>query len=179
MDLVDVLPAASGKRFEDGRASDVIEKAIPVDRIFEVVQRFRIDVHVARISFLGQENGLGDGDAELRGHGVIEKFVVGRPPERIVDDVCSLENGMLEVAAVILDLMGDAVHDDAVSREFTHPCSAKFHEFRSNAVFLAELIDANDKGRWKTVFTPAEKANLFHNVAPAGETETWHLRRYR
>src|SRR5579859_894179 len=95
VDFVDVFPAAAGKRFEDGGSADVIKEAIPVDRIFQVVERFGSDVHVAGISLLGQENCFRDGDAELCGDRVIEKFVVGGPPKRVIDDVSSLENGML------------------------------------------------------------------------------------
>ncbi len=61
------------------------------------------------------------------------------------------------------------------SAEFTHPCSAQLYEFRGYAVFFAELIDAHDKSRRKAVFTPAEKANFFHDATPTGETETLRL----
>src|SRR5579859_3364909 len=59
VDFVDVLPAAAGKRFEDGGSADVIKKAIPVDRILQVVERIGSDVHVAGISLLGRRTVFG------------------------------------------------------------------------------------------------------------------------
>src|ERR1700731_2529220 len=80
MDFVNVLPAASRKGFQDGGTADVVEKAVPVDRIFEVVKRFGSDIHIAGISLLGQENRFWDSDAELCGDGIVEKLIVRRPP---------------------------------------------------------------------------------------------------
>src|SRR4029077_10186338 len=112
-----------------------------------------------------------DGDSELRCHGVVEKFVVGGPPEGVVDDVSSLQHGVLQVAAVVFDLVGDAVDDDLVLRPLAHASSAKLHEFGGDAVFLAQLVHADDKCGRKTVFAPAEKANLNHVRAPVRQFE--------
>ena len=130
------------------------------------MKRFRGDVHVARISLLGQQNRFRDSDAELRGDGIIEELVVGSPPKGIVDDVSSLKNSVFEVAAIIFDLVRDAVNDDAVAGRLAHARAAELCEFSSNAVFFSEFIDANDEGWRKAVFTPAEKANLFHDDSP-------------
>ena len=63
--FVDVLPAAAGKGLEDGGAADVIEKGVPIDGVGQVVERFGCEVDVTGITFLGQENCFGDGDAEF------------------------------------------------------------------------------------------------------------------
>jgi hypothetical protein len=72
VDFVDMLPAAARKWLEDGRAADEVEKSIPVHGIFEVMKRFRSDVHIAGISLLRQQNGPRDGDPEFRGDGVVK-----------------------------------------------------------------------------------------------------------
>ena len=164
--FVDVLPAATRKRLQDGGPPDVIEQPVPVHGIFQVVERFGGDIHAARITLLREEHGLGDGHSQLGGHRVVEIFVVGGPPERIVDDVGSLKNGVLQIAAVILDFMRDAVDDDAISCGLAHARAAQLHHFGGHAVPGAELLDALDKSGRKAVFPPAEKANRFHVRAP-------------
>src|SRR2546430_11634568 len=58
VDLVDVLPTAAGKGLENGRPPDVVQQSIPIHRVFQVVQRFRSDIHAAWISLLREQNGL-------------------------------------------------------------------------------------------------------------------------
>src|SRR5467141_4689412 len=164
--FVDVLPATTRKRLQDGRPPDVIEQPVPVDGIFQIVERFARDIHVAGITLLREEYGLGDGESQLGGHGVVKIFVVGCPPEWIVDDVAPLKNGVLQVTAVIFDFMRDAVDDDAVSCGLAHSRAAQLHKFRGHSIPRAELLDALDKRRRKAVFPPAEKANCFHFRAP-------------
>ena len=163
MNFIDVLPAAAGEGFENGGAADEVEQAIPIDRVGEIVERFGVDVDVAGITLLREQNGFGNGDAEFGGDGVVEEFVVSGPPERIVDDVGALEDGVFQVAAVVFDFVGDAVDDDAVAGRFAHARAAELGEFRRDAILLAEFVDAHDEGRGKAVFTPAEKADLFHD----------------
>ena len=162
-----MLPSSAGKRLENRRPPDIIEQPIPVDGVFQVVERLRSDVHVARIALLREQYRLGDGDSQLRRDRIVEILVVGRPPEGIVDDVGAFENGVLQKAAVILDFVRDAVDDHAVPRRLAHARAAQLHKFRGNAVFLAEFVHSHDKRRRKAVFPPAEKADLFHLRAPA------------
>ena len=68
-----------------------------------------------------QDNGFGDGDAELAGEGVVEELIVGTPPERIVDDDSAAENGVLQVSPIKLDVMRDAINDDAVATAGARP----------------------------------------------------------
>src|SRR5260370_1511090 len=161
-DLVDVFPTAAGERLEDGRAADVIEETVPIDGIGEVVQGFGSDVDVAGIALLREENGFGDSEAELRGDGIVEKFVVSGPPEGIVDDVGALQDGVLEVAAIIFDFVGNAVDDDGVFGGLVHARAAELDEFGGDAVGFAELVHPDDESRREAVFTAAENANLLH-----------------
>src|SRR5207302_3962145 len=102
------------------------------------------------------EHGFGNRDAEFCGYGVIEILVVGSPPERIVDDVRSLKDSVLQVAAIIFDFMRDTVDDDAIARGLTHARAAQLHKFSGHAVLCTQLLGALDKSRRKTVFPPAE-----------------------
>jgi len=91
VDVIDVAPAAAVVGFEKGGKADVVEDAVPVEGKLEVAQGALINLRGE--FFVGEENGLGDGDAEFGGKGEVEKFVVGGPPEGIVDDLCSSEDG--------------------------------------------------------------------------------------
>src|SRR5438270_1437950 len=169
--LVDVLPAASRERFENRRPPHVIQHPVPIQWIFQVVQRFRSDVHVAWITLLRQQHGFGNRDSQPRRDRIIEILVVGRPPKRIVDNVRALQNGVLQESTVILDFMRDAVDDHAVLRWLAHARAAQLREFRDHSVFLAEFVHPHDK-RWrKAVLPPAEKAHLFHFAFSCQEAE--------
>ena len=139
-DLVDVLPAAARVRLEDRRAADVVEQPVPVDRIDQVVQRLGRQIDVGRIALLRQQHRPRDGDAELGHHRVVEELVVGRPPERVVDDVGALQHGVLHRAAVVLDLVRDAVDDDAIARRLVHLRPAELDHLAGDAVRRAELV---------------------------------------
>src|SRR6266705_2147094 len=130
------------------------------------MERVAGDIHVAGITLLREQHRLRDGYAQLCRHGVVEILVVGGPPERIVDDVGSLKDSVLQVSAVILDFMRDAVDDDTVLGGFAHARSAQLDELRSHAIFFSKFVDAHDKCRRKAILPPAEKANLFHDYAP-------------
>ena len=134
--FVDVLPAAAGKGLQNRRAADVIEQLVPIDGIVQIVQRFGIDVHIGGIGFLRQQDGFGNGDAQLRGYGVVEKFVVGGPPEGIVDYVGALQRGVFQIAAVIFHFVGNAVDDDAVFGGLVHSRAAQFHKLGGDSIGL-------------------------------------------
>src|SRR5258706_215392 len=161
VDLVDVLPAAAGIGLEDGGATNVIEEAVPIDGIIEIVQGFGGDVDVGGIAFLWEEDSLRNGNAQFRGDGVVEKLVVGG--QGIVDDVRALQNGVLEIAAVVFDFVGDAVDDYGVFGGLVHARAAELDEFGGDSVGFAKLVHPDDERRRETVFTAAEKANLLHS----------------
>ena len=145
------------------------------------MQGFGGDVHVFGITLLRQENRLGDGDSQLGGDGIVEIFVVGGPPEWIVDDVGALQHGVFQIAAVVVDFVRDAIDDNAVFGAFVHARAAEFDEFRGDAIGFAELIDPGDERRRKAVFAPAEKTDLFHEALlwnEGAEDSAW-LRRVR
>src|SRR5712664_634932 len=73
---------------------------------------------------------------------------------------------MLQIAAVILDFMRDAIHDDAVFRRLAHTRAAQLRKFGRHTILLPKFVYAHDKRRRKAVFPPTEKADLFHVLAP-------------
>ena len=73
---------------------------------------------------------------------VIEKFVVGGPPEGIVDYVGALQDGVFQIAAIVFHFVGDAVDDHAVFGGLVHLRAAEFHEFGGDAFGFADLIYA-------------------------------------
>src|SRR5207302_2058562 len=115
-------------------------------------------------ALLRKEDGFWNSDTEFCGYGIVEKFVVGGPPEGIVDDVGALQDGVLEIAAIVFDFVGNAIDDHGVFGGFVHARAAELDEFGGDAVRLAELIDTNDERGRETVFAAAEKAYLLHGV---------------
>ena len=97
MNFRDVFPAAAVKRFEESGKADVFDDTFPVNRKFEIAKRFRRDV--VDVFFLRQKNRFRNRHAEFGGEAKVEKFVVRRPPERIVDDIRSFERETFSTVA--------------------------------------------------------------------------------
>ena len=159
VDVVDIAPSAAIDRLHESVFTDVGEDRVPVERILEVA-------HGAvggafRVFLVGQDNGGRDGDAEFGGEGVVEKFVVGRPPEGIVDDDGAVERGVFEVGAIERDVVGDAIDDDGVGRGLVEVDGAGFNELGVDAVDIAG-IDVFDERAGKTVFHAEQDTDFFH-----------------
>src|SRR5205085_1763982 len=125
----------------EGWEADVIHNGLPVEREFEVaktVARDALDVRLLR-----EQNRPGHGDAELFGERVVEEFVVGRPPERVVDDDGAFERGALEEGAVERNFVRDAVDDEVVLARRVVAHAADFDELRDNVAAPA-LVDVLD-----------------------------------
>ncbi len=93
VDVVDVAPAAAVMGFEEGGKADVVEDAVPVEGKLKVAQRALVNLR--REFFVREEDGLWNGYAEFAGEGEVEKFVVGGPPEGIVDHLGAGEDSVL------------------------------------------------------------------------------------
>ena len=72
----------------------MIDDALPIEREFEIAKT--LGCNVFDVFLLREQDGLWDRDAELCGECEVEKLVVRRPPERVVDDVRALERKPLE-----------------------------------------------------------------------------------
>ena len=62
-----------------------------------------------------QQHRLRHRDADLRGERVVEKFLVGAPPKRIVHDGGAGERRVLEQAAIKRHVLRNAIDDDIVT----------------------------------------------------------------
>ncbi len=82
--------------------------------------RIDCDGGARRMRFVRQQHGGRHRDADFRRERVVEEFVVGAPPERIVDHRGSGEHGVLQIGAIERDVVRDAVDDDAVARGLGH-----------------------------------------------------------
>ena len=72
------------------------------------------------MSLLWKNNGVRNGDAQFARQRVVEEFVIGAPPKRIVDDNGAAQNGILQIRAVELDVVRDAV-DDHLDSHWVRP----------------------------------------------------------
>ena len=92
-DLVDVLPAAAGVRFEIRGPADKVEDAVPIERVGQVGER--LVAAVGRVILRGQDDGLRDGDAELGREAVVEELLVGRPQNGLLTTAVPLSTAFL------------------------------------------------------------------------------------
>ena len=138
MDVVDVAPAAAVDGLHESVLADVGEDAVPVERILEVAHG-AVGGALGML-LVGQDHGGRHGHAELGGERVVEELVVGRPPERIVDDDGAVERGVLEKGAVEGNVVRDAVDDDGVGRRLVEMDGAGFDELGVDASMLRALM---------------------------------------
>ncbi len=109
----DISPAASVGVLEDAGQTDMSHESGPVERIHQVPQALGV-VESRQAVLVGQDNRLWMGHAQADGQAGLEKLVVRRPDKGIVDHRDSLEDGILEVTAVVGDLVRDTVDHDGV-----------------------------------------------------------------
>ncbi len=161
-DTVDVAPAATVDGLEPGGEARVVKDGLPVERVLEVAE------HAGIAGLLLRKQGCaGDGNAEALGEGVIEEFVVGGPPERIVDDGGTVEDGVLEEGAIEGDLMGDAVDDDAPLGRAVETGGALSDELGADIVVIAG-VDGGDERAGEAVFGSEEDSDFFHRAGSSG-----------
>ena len=138
VDVIDIPPSSAINRLHESVFTDVAENRVPVEWILKIA-------HGAvggsfRVFLVGQDNGWRNRNAEFSGESVVEKLVVGRPPEGIVNDDGAVEGGVFEVGAVERDVVGDAVDDDGVWRRLVEVDGAGFNELGMDAGILRALM---------------------------------------
>lgn len=163
VNMVDIAPAAPVDGFHEAVLADVAEYCVPVQWVFEIA-------HGAvggafGVLFVRQDHRGRDGNAEFFGEGVVEEFVVGRPPEGIVDDEGAVQSSMFEIGAIEGDVVGDAVDDDGVTRGLIEWQRAGVDEFGLNAGDAAR-IDVLDESAGKAVFHAEQNADFFQFGPP-------------
>jgi hypothetical protein len=98
VELVDVLPAATGEGLHVGGESDIAENALPVQWIGEIGEG--LVAGVGRKFAAGEEYGFGDGDAVAGSQAVVEKFLVSAPPEGVIDNGGPGESGIFQIGPI-------------------------------------------------------------------------------
>src|SRR5215471_4797329 len=91
-------PAATIEWFDECRQPDMIDYAIPIERILEIPKR--LGNHAVLIFSLWKENGFGYRNPQISCKRVIEEFIVGIPPKWIVNYFCSCQDGAFEICSV-------------------------------------------------------------------------------
>ena len=161
VDLVDVLPAAAvGRLHEDGEA-EVAEDLVPVD---ESHVPERLLGRVRRVLLVREEDRPGHGDTDGPGHDVVEELVVGRPPERVVDDLDAPRGRALEERPVERHLVADAVEDHVVRERLLLgdvPDLDGF-PFHGEAATPGQLVDLVAEGPRKRVLHAEQDPDRLH-----------------
>ena len=100
------------------------------------------------------------GEPEPGGQRRAEELVVGGPHERVVDDGGPFEHGVLEVAAVVRDLVRDPVDEHGVGHRLVHPGAAEPGELGDDAgVPPVHLVDELRRER---PLAAHDQADLLH-----------------
>ncbi len=161
VNVVDIAPTAAIDRLQESMLSHILEDTVPVQRVFQVAHGA-----VGRslgVQLVGQDHRRWHGHAQLPGERVVEKLVIRRPPERVVDDGCAMERGMLQQGAIKRNVVRDAIHNDRVTRAFIEVYRACFDKLRSNAID-AKRVDTLDQSAGKTVFHSKQHTDFFHSI---------------
>ena len=163
VNVVDIAPAAAVDRLHETVFANVGEDRVPIQGVFEIAHGA---VGCAfGVFFVGQDHGGRDSDSELIGEGVVEEFVVGRPPEGIVDDESAIQSRVFEKGAIEGNVVGDAIDDGGIARCLTQRQSTSVDKFGLNAGDLAR-IDVFDESAGKAVFHAEQNADFFQFGPP-------------
>ncbi len=157
--VIDVAPSAAIEGLEERREADVLEDALPVERVLEIAHRAVRGA--GRILLVRQQDGARHGDAQLAGESVVEKFVVRGPPERIVDDDGPGERRVLQEAAIEGNVVRDAVDDDRIAAGRCLAHAADLDGLGSDVGKL-HRVDALDQRSGEGVLHAVQDANLLH-----------------
>ena len=159
MHVVHVAPSATIHGLQKSMLSHIGEDAVPIQGIFQVAHGAAGGAF--RMLLVRQDDGGRHGYAQLGGQRVVEKLVVCRPPERIVDNERAVESGMLEKGTIEGDVVGDAVHNHRVARELVKMHGAGFDKLGGHVRDVAS-IDVLHQGTGKAVLHAEQNADLLH-----------------
>src|SRR6185503_3330745 len=98
VNLRDIFPTAPVKRFHECRQADVINDRLPIKWKLKVAKTFADNS--GDVILLWQEHRTRNRHPELARQRVVEKLVVSRPPEWIIDNNCAFEGHALQSGPV-------------------------------------------------------------------------------
>ena len=112
--------------------------------------------------FVRKQHSIRNGHAQLLRQRIVEKLVVGAPPEGIVDNVSSAERRILQVAAIERDVVRDAIDDDVVRRGLSHADFANDSQFGLNARLAHGVDFFHQRGRERRLHAK-DDSNFLHS----------------
>src|SRR5262249_8816226 len=101
--------------------------------------------------------------ADLSRQRVIKKFLVGAPPERIIDHSGPRQSGVFEPRAIKRDVLRDPIDHHIVTTRFALEHFVDPDEFRDDVFAAGFLIHTRDKCRRETVVPSKKNFGFFHN----------------
>ena len=159
MDVINVPPTTAVYRLQERRKPNVRKHRVPIQRELQIPHR---PLRRPRgIVLVRQNHRWRRGHAQLRGQRIIEKLIVRRPPERIVDHRRPVQHRMLQKRAVKRDVMRDAVHNHRPRRRPIQPDRPNLHKLRRNAVEIFPVDLFHQRAR-KSILHAEQHADLFH-----------------
>src|SRR5580692_6224770 len=160
VDLVNVFPAAAVEGLEECRESNVAEDAVPGHGELQVAHG--AVAGASRMLLVRYEHSRWNGHTQLLAERVVEKLVVGAPPEGIVDNVSAAERRILQVAAIERDVVRDAINDDVVRRGLSHADFANDSQFSLNARLAHGVDFFHQRGRERRLHAK-DDSNFLHS----------------
>src|SRR5439155_6254693 len=106
--------------------------------------------------------------ANLGGQRVIEKFVVGAPPERIIHYRRSGQCGVLKPGAIERDVLRYPIDHHVVTTRLALDHFVDPDELRGNLFAACLLVYPLDERRRKTVFLSKKNSDFFHSKLNRG-----------
>ena len=108
-----------------------------------------------------ENDGFGNGHANFYGETIIEKFFVGAPPERVVDDSRSAYRGIFQKSPVKRHILRNAIDDHCIIiggalHHFVYQYRLGFH-----IIYLLAVYSFNEGCR-KGSFLAEQYPDLFH-----------------
>src|ERR1019366_3584558 len=165
--LVYVFPTAAVEGLQERGKSNVAENAVPRHGILQVAHGALGGTR--GMLLVRQQDGLRNRNAQLGSQREVKKFVVGAPPEWIVDNDRAGERHILQVAAIEGNIVRNAVHDNVVGRRLRHTDFADGGEFRLD-VRLIHRIDLVDQRGRKGGLHAKNDSDLLHGYSFVSDT---------
>src|SRR5580698_7630246 len=109
VNLVNMLTAPVGIRFQESREANILKNLLPVQRIDQIAHG--LVGRTLRMFVMWQENGRWNRHAQLGSQRIIEELVVGGPPERIVNHDRAVQYRILQVRPVERNILRNPVDD--------------------------------------------------------------------
>src|SRR5215469_2427023 len=168
--FVNMFPSTARMWLQECRKSHVLEDLLPVEGKDQVSHRLLGSVR--RVLLVRQDDGGGNRDPQLRRQGIVEKLIVGAPPECIIDDNCSGEDRIFQVGSIKRDVMRNAIDDQRIPARISHSYATDLHGLGRDAIGFG-AIDPLDHRGWKSILHSEEDADLLMGHSSPPEMRSW------